>query len=102
MASVSARFLKGMAALTLAAGGVGSLAITTIHKINSSTGNGSILSSESGEVGLTVAHDDVRLGSDHCDCTPLWECMVAKCEGQSCKTCAPLELQLRTCLAKVR
>lgn len=50
---------------------------------------------------LAASHDDAKLGNDHCDCTPLWECMVAKCHGESCKACDYLDIQLRTCLAKV-
>jgi hypothetical protein len=51
---------------------------------------------------LPAAHDKQTLGSDHCDCSPLWECMQAKCRGELCSECAPLEQQLRACMAKVR
>uniref|UniRef100_A0A7S0VZA3 Uncharacterized protein n=1 Tax=Hemiselmis tepida TaxID=464990 RepID=A0A7S0VZA3_9CRYP len=55
---------------------------------------------QSRPVALEAAHDEKHLGSDHCDCAPLWECMSAKCNGESCAACAPLEMQLRACLAK--
>jgi hypothetical protein len=50
---------------------------------------------------IPVAHDEQKMGSQHCDCAPLWECMQTKCRGESCSECATLEQQLRACMSKV-
>jgi len=56
--------------------------------------------SVAGEHSIAAGHDEKKLGSDHCDCLPLWQCMSAKCNGEACSACAPLEQQLAACMAK--
>lgn len=84
-----------------AAGGASVAGFDYMHRASKVTTGATPLSS-SNPSALETAHDDVKLGNDHCDCVPLWECMVANCGGETCKACDHLDIQLRACLAKVR
>eukprot|EP00282_Hemiselmis_andersenii_P023065 CAMPEP_0172018142 /NCGR_PEP_ID=MMETSP1041-20130122/11945_1 /TAXON_ID=464988 /ORGANISM="Hemiselmis andersenii, Strain CCMP439" /LENGTH=102 /DNA_ID=CAMNT_0012673229 /DNA_START=11 /DNA_END=319 /DNA_ORIENTATION=- len=95
----SALFGTARARITAAALSAGALTYAVSDYTYRSTSRPT-LAAQSRPVALETADDAKRLGNDHCDCTPLWECMVAKCNGETCAACAPLETQLRACLAK--
>mmetsp|Transcript_57019 Transcript_57019/g.135416 ORF Transcript_57019/g.135416 Transcript_57019/m.135416 type:complete len:98 (-) Transcript_57019:194-487(-) len=49
----------------------------------------------------TTAAETPSGSAPHCDCQPLWDCAVAKCNGQMpCTPCAELDTQLRACMAR--
>jgi len=95
------RFGAALMGIAAAAGGAAVMGFDHVNRLSLATTGSTHLASSSPSK-LEAAHDDVRLGNDHCDCVPLWECMVANCDGESCKACDHLDIQLRACLAKVR